>query len=308
MSEPESRRAWADFWSNGQGGTTTCLPGALQRIDAVQTATWQSFAYALTRRAHVLDLGTGDGVVLRKLQQARSDLRLTGVDSAPLLPRPPQGLTLRPAVSIEKLPFASARFDAISSQFGYEYSHTEASAGEVARVLKPGGRFLFIVHDRGGPILSHNLLRRNALRWVLSEAGYLNKASALVQARRFASLPTPPLFRDACAEASRLLPGQSAAGEFLQALFQTLELSRSASASEALAALAELESKARFEIARIDALDRAACDAEQLMVKVEELRRAGLSVDVPAVLTEQLGKPFAWVLLGSRLSGPGTSQ
>jgi hypothetical protein len=87
-----------------------------------------------------------------------------------------------------------------------------------------------------------------------------------------------------------------------------LELSRGASASEALRALAELESKARFEIARIDALDRAACDAEQLMVKVEELRRASLSVDVPAVLSEQLGKPFAWVLSGTRLSGPGTSR
>jgi SAM-dependent methyltransferase len=308
MSRPESRQAWADFWSGSNARPSTCLPTALAKIDASQTATWRTFALALPNRAHVLDLGTGDGVVLRKMQQARGDLRLTGVDSAPSLPPAPRGLTLRPAVAMEALPFGPARFDAVSSQFGYEYSDTSVSAGEVVRVLRPGGRLLFVVHRRDGPIVAHNLPRRDALRWALSESGYLAKATALVGARRVAPLPTPPTFRDAPEEAARLFPGQSAAGEFLQALYQTLELSRGAPAAETLDALAELESKARYEIARIDTLDRAACNSERLDRIIQELRSAGLAVEPQGVLTEQSGRPFAWVVAGTRLNGPGTSR
>jgi SAM-dependent methyltransferase len=304
MSREDNRRAWADFWRAGRTKPSTCLPAALEQIDAAQSALWRGLARDLPKRAYVLDLGTGDGIVLRKLAQSRPDLRLTGIDSAPILPPPPKGIVLKPDVALESLPFPAGRFDALTSQFGYEYGDTAAAAAEVARVLKQGGRFLFALHRRDGPIVAHNLPRRDALRWALGESGQLDKARTLAAARRLSLLPTPPSFRAAPAEASRRFPGQSAAGEFLEAILQTLELGRHAPPDEVLDALAELESKAINEIARIDTLDRAACDSDRIDFIVEQLRAAGMAVDAPASLVERSGRAFAWVLTGLRLSGP----
>lgn len=308
MSRPNNRQPWADFWSGSRTNSATCLPKALEQIDAAQSALWHGFAKSLAARSEVLDLGTGAGVVLKKMRQARTDLRLTGTDSSPVLPPPPKGIRLKPGVGMEDLPFASAHFDAVVSQFGYEYGDTKAAAPEVARVLKPGGRLLFMIHRRDGPIVAHNLPRRDALGWALMKSGYLDAAKALAAARRLAALPTPPSFRAAPQEAARLYPGQPVAGEFLQAVLQTLELSRGAPAEEALGVLAALEDKARNEIDRIDSLDRAACDADRFGILTEELRSAGLAIEAPGTLSERSGRPFAWLLSGVRISDPGTSR
>ena len=305
MNVPEDRAAWADFWATGGGAS--CLPNADDSIERAQRGAWHAFARGLPKGARVLDLGTGDGAVLRMLAEMRRDLALTGVDSAPTLPRASSGIKLRPNVPVEKLPFSAASFDAVTSQFGYEYGDTARAAGELARVLKPSGRLLLIVHRSEGPIVAHNLPRRDALAWALAPGGWFDKAKALVAARTAAPLPTPPGFRTAAAEAERLFPGQSAGGEFMQALLQTLELGRTRSASEAVGVLRELERRARNEIARIEALGRAARDQGGIAELGEELRDAGLVIDPPGSLSERAGAPpFAWLISGT--SGRGTSR
>ena len=300
MSGGDNRKAWADFWSTAASGGG-CLPSGHAGIEAAQRSLWEEFARALPRKARVLDLATGDGAVLKMLARVRRDLALTGVDSAQSLPPAPSGIKLRSGVAIEELPFPDESFDAVTSQFGFEYGDLAGGAVEVARVLKPGGLILFIVHRSDGPIVAHNLPRRDALSWALAPGGWFGRALALATARTAAPLPTPPAFSTAAGEAQRLFPGQSAGGEFLQAVAQTLELGRRRPAPESVEVLRELEGRARNEIARIEALERAACDGPRISVVIDGLRRAGLEVDPPGTLAESSSKvPFAWLVSGRR--------
>ncbi len=300
MTHADNRQAWAQFWTAKPEPSTAggCLPHALQLIDRAQRHIWQSFAHELRKGARVLDLGTGDGAVLVKMGQARPDLKLIGVDSSPRLPPSPRGVTLKAGTALESLPFPAASFDAITSQFGYEYGDTEVGSVEVSRVLKPGARLCFLSHHRNGPILAHNLPRRNALRWALAPGGYLEKARALATARRTAPLPTPQAFRDAPAEGQRLFPGQSVAAEFLAAILQTLELGRTRPPGEVLDVLNTLGEKAGNEIARIESLSRAALDPSQVASLVEQLRAAGIAIEEKEEVYERPNRPFAWLIKG----------
>jgi SAM-dependent methyltransferase len=310
MSGPDNRTAWADFWSaRSEASAPAGVPEALSEIEEAQCAVWKAYALELPRAARVLDLATGDGAVLKTMREVRPDLRLTGVDSSPALPPPPRGIAVRAAVPMESLPFADGGIDAVASQFGYEYGDTGRIALELARVLAPGGRLRFIVHRSDGPIVAHNLPRRDALRWALAPGGYLAKARGLLAARRIAPIATPPAFREAPREVQRLFPNQSVGGEFLEAVFQTLEMGRGKPVEDSVEVLDSLEKKARNEIARIDTLERSACGDSRIEALCAELRAAGLEVDAPSTVQERsAAAPFAWLVSGSRLSGRGTSR
>jgi len=301
MSTTDNRAPWADFWAGQPKSGGGCLPQGLRQIDAAQRVAWEAFARELPKGARVLDLATGDGAVLKKLQGARRDLKLTGVDSSNVLPQSPVGMTLRAGIAMERLPFAAASFDAVTSQFGYEYGDTAAIGREAARVLRPGGRIQFLIHRRDGPILAHNPPRRDALLWALAPEGHFAKARRFIQARSFAPIATPAAFAQAPIEAGQLFPGQSAGSEFLQAVLETLVRGRGAPVQESLEVMDELERKARNEIGRIESLDRAARDALQIEQLVEELRAAGFAMRNPGAIAESdLHRPFAWTLAGEK--------
>jgi SAM-dependent methyltransferase len=300
----DNRKAWGDFWANNaQGRQAACLPNGLREIDAAQRQVWQDFARQLQRGARVLDLATGDGAVLKKMREVRPDLALTGVDSAPTLPPPTQGIELRAGVAMEAVPIKDGAAQALVSQFGYEYGNTALIAREVGRLLAPGGALGLLLHRRDGPIVAHNLPRRDALRWAIAPGGYLTKARGLVAARRIAPIPTPGAFRTAPQEAQRLFPGQSVGEEFLTAVLQTLELGRGKPPHESLEVLDTLEAKASNEIARIETLERAACDSARIAEVAEELRGAGLELEPAADVAEQRsGRLFGWFLSGKKPS------
>lgn len=302
MTRTDNRKAWADFWAAKSGERQgACLPNALQEIDAAHRQAWQGFAAKLASGARVLDLATGDGAVLKKIREVRGDLVLRGVDSAPTLPPSPPGMMLRAGVSMERLPFRDGSIDAVTSQFGYEYGDTAAIAREVGRVLAVGGSLGLLIHRSDGPIVAHNLPRRDALRWALSPGGYLAKARALATARRVTPLPTPRAFQAAPEEAQRLFPGQSVGAEFLTAIFQTLEMGRAKPPKESLEVLDTLEKKARNEIARIETLERAACNRGRIDAISAELVSVGLEMDPAETVAEsRSGRTFAWWLSGLR--------
>jgi len=299
MSDADKRQAWADFWINEQRPDSRgCLAEAGDDLARIQAKAWEDFAASLPRAASVLDLGTGDGAVLKRLRARRPDLRLIGVDSAPRLPPPPSGIRLNSGVAIESLPYPDAGFDAVTSQFGYEYGRTAEAAAEVARVLKPAGRFLFIVHHRAGLVVAHNEERAAVLRWAAIDSGLLAKARSLSLARRAIPLATPTSFREAIAEAARRFPGQPVAAEVAQAILESLDQGLGPNAS--LAYLVELERKAAAELTRLDALAAAARDEAGAQCLVSELRHAGLDARNPEPLVIGQGAPFAWRLAGRR--------
>ena len=91
-----------------------------------------------------LDLASGTGLLLDRLAATVPDAHLVGVDQsrAMLLAgqphRPPRRLV---QANAERLPFASGSFDVITAGYLLKYVDLDAFAHEVARLLRPGGRF-----------------------------------------------------------------------------------------------------------------------------------------------------------------------
>jgi ubiquinone/menaquinone biosynthesis C-methylase UbiE len=300
VSRPPGEDPWSTFWAQSDNAQSRgCLPNALAPISQAQERWWRQFAAALPRKARVLDLGTGDGVVLKKLHSVRPDLKLVGVDSATTLPPGPKPLQLRAAVNIEELPFASGSFDAVVSQFGYEYSETRRGAVEVARVLSPEGHIGMIIHHRNGPVLAHNLSRRDAIRWIVEEQKLVDQAIRFAATRNTLALPVPPAFLRMFQNARALPPSQSVAAEIAQAVLQILHGGQSAPASEVIGRLRTIEAMASGELSRISALEEAARDQREIGKLASELSEAGLSILAPGLLSEGHGaRPFAWLISG----------
>jgi ubiquinone/menaquinone biosynthesis C-methylase UbiE len=107
-------------------------------------------------RGRVLELGAGTGVNLALYPEAVEELVLVEPDPhmarqiGPKLAAGPQQARVVEA-SAEQLPFEDASFDtAVATLVLCTIPHPEAALAEVARVLKPGGRMLFIEHVRSG--------------------------------------------------------------------------------------------------------------------------------------------------------------
>jgi ubiquinone/menaquinone biosynthesis C-methylase UbiE len=97
--------------------------------------------------SHVLEIGSGPGHVAHALIEA--GVRVTGVDFSAQMVAVAQrhypGITFQEA-NAEQLPFAANTFDAVVSNFVVHHlARPTVVFQEVCRVLKPGGRFAFVV-------------------------------------------------------------------------------------------------------------------------------------------------------------------
>ncbi len=110
---------------------------------------WQRTALDELTGTRVLDLAFGTGNMLVDLTMA--GLEVTGIDLSPSMGRI-AGLKLRraglsaPLVRgrAQGLPFPDACFDAVLSTFPADFVFSRWTLSEVARVLKPGGRFVVV--------------------------------------------------------------------------------------------------------------------------------------------------------------------
>ena len=109
----------------------------------------------------VLDVGTGEGQVAR-LARAAGARRVIGVDptSAQVAEAARRGGGVAYArAAADHLPIASASVDAVVACLVFEHIEAvDAALAEVARVLAPGGRFLFF--------LNHPLLQTPNSGWI----------------------------------------------------------------------------------------------------------------------------------------------
>lgn len=285
--------AWDEYWRGGAGQPSGCLPAALKAIDAEQARRWQGFARGLPKGTRVVDLATGDGVVLRRLSGVRRDLTLTGFDSARTLPAPPRGIRLTGGVAMESLPLRDGAAGAVTSQFGFEYGAIAAVAAEAARVLRPGGRLALLTHRADSPILEHNRGRREGLRWVLDERGLIERARAVLPALALGGAVTVEV-SGAPAEAERRFGAGSAGWELAEAVRRSVAV---LGVDGGRAALDELERLARNEVGRIDSLEGACRTAGDGAPIVDALRAAGLTrVTRDDAREDGTGRPFGhWI-------------
>ncbi len=258
-----TRAAWGAYWQEARADS--CLPGAPPAVASALEAGWQAFALTLPAGAEVLDLGTGAGAVPRAMLGVRPDLRITGIDSAPL-PEGGPGFVRMGGVAAEALPFAAGAFAAITSQFGVEYAPPAALA-EAARVLAPGGRLRFVVHHRGSRALAHNRARLAAMA-AMREAGLFRLA-------RMATIGAGDRAVSAAVEASLSAhAGQAIVHELPAALAGALRAPRP------LEAIGAIEAAAADEMDRLASMMRAARDAEGAADMARALGHAGLPAQV----------------------------
>jgi len=107
------------------------------------------------RRGTLVEVAAGTGVVTEALRKALpSDVRIVATDLNEGMLKVAAGRVRSPAVSFQQadaqqLPFTDGSADAIVCQFGMMFVPDKATAQrEAARVLVPGGRFVFNVWDR----------------------------------------------------------------------------------------------------------------------------------------------------------------
>ncbi|MDH3747383.1 MAG: methyltransferase domain-containing protein [Gammaproteobacteria bacterium] len=166
---------WSVFWQSDQ--LQSCMPVNEPEASDQLFSCWREFFDALPAGARILDLGTGNGSLATQAvsvsRTKRKRFSIHGVDLADIQPSRfvtsaanlLEEITFHPQTPIEKLPFADDHFDAVASQYAIEYSQTELSLPEALRVLKPGGRFRFLLHADDGVLKD-----RCRLQWQQAES------------------------------------------------------------------------------------------------------------------------------------------
>ncbi|MBP7998675.1 MAG: class I SAM-dependent methyltransferase [Chloroflexi bacterium] len=109
----------------------------------------------LRPQSHLLDLGCGRGGLVEQL--AHPLTQSVGVDPDWLSLKEHRLELPRAAAFSHALPFVASQFDLIFASWVLEHlPHPQADLAEVARVLKPGGVFIFITPNRRHPLIQLN--------------------------------------------------------------------------------------------------------------------------------------------------------
>lgn len=294
--EMEDARAWENYWRiHSQRGCVPDHPG----IASVLGDCWREFAQKLPRRARVLDVGSGAGAVLENLGKGRPDLQAVGVDSIGSLPRNPNFGSVLTGISMEQLPFEDRSFDAISSQFGIEYSDLPRTIAEVARTAKKGALIRFVIHNSNGPVATQGKSRRAGLAWALEESGYFQIAERLIAARAVSISTTQAALKQAAQVAAEKFPREPVASEVVLALLQIVQNRESVGAAASTQLLRELRDQIRSEITTLQALLRSAKDEGGIVGMADLLTANNAVLDRPRRIVEpRWGLAIAWLLDG----------
>jgi SAM-dependent methyltransferase len=176
--------AWTIYWRAGQ--RASCF---VNGVEVRFESTWRDLVDLCGSGSRLLDLACGDGAAARlcaeHAQRQGMDLCVTAVDAAeiPAARAPaPGSITFLGGVRLEALPFPDIMFDAVISQFGFEYADEAAAATEAVRVLRPGGRLRLLMHAEDSAVHRDTAGRQRRLLAALAGDGPVTLVRDLVRA------------------------------------------------------------------------------------------------------------------------------
>jgi len=289
---------WAAFWARqaNQGGGG-CLPGSWTEIEQAQKQAWNLFADRLPPGSKVLDLATGDARVLRWLKELRPDVLATGIDLAPQLPPPPPGVELRAGVPMEQLPFEPDSFDAITSQFGFEYGDPSKVGLEIDRVARSAATLGLMVHRGDGPILEHNVARAIQIHWVLDDRRLIESIIELSAPGLEGLKAAANLAGETARHGVDRWGRGSAAWEIPEAIRRTLVVGARGPRSKLVGTLHLIRDQARSEIGRIEALAKACEAADNRSTLLAGFSAAEFAIEDIRSVAESSGRAIADLII-----------
>lgn len=187
----ERKDGWHQYWRENR--LAACVPENPASAAAIE-ACWLEFFSALADGSRVLDIATGNGVLLvwadRVGRRTGRKFHLTGIDSAdidPLRFLPDHQNELSAAAffgntSAEALPFADASFDVVVSQYGLEYAELSSGLTEAARVLKTSGQLHWLAHGEDSVVVAQGREQLSAIDMLLADKGPFATMKAFVDA------------------------------------------------------------------------------------------------------------------------------
>ncbi|WP_286828911.1 MULTISPECIES: class I SAM-dependent methyltransferase [Kordiimonas] len=179
--------AWTTYW-HAANRLDSCIvrQGQQEGDQKAIFGFWREFVKGCPSGGRLLDLATGNGAVALRLVQAAADLgkdvTVDAVDLADI--RPESYLTeysdfanliqFHGGIDICALPFGDQCFDGAVSQFGFEYAPAAPAVAELARVLRPGAPFQFLVHHTEGALVTPNVEQVAEIKALLVPGGLVD--------------------------------------------------------------------------------------------------------------------------------------
>lgn len=205
---PQRQQLWTRYWASG--AVHSCGTSYGEHYGGAIAAFWRVVHDNTPDRSRLLDVATGSGAIPRLWRSWRTTDTWDAVDLAASAPLWVAGDSLdvrfHGSVRAESLPFPSASFDLVTSQYGLEYCDLTLAIPEVLRVRAPqGGVALVLHHSRSRPValarteLSH-------LEWALGPDGLIGACADMLGPAAEAATPhgRERLARDPAAESARL--------------------------------------------------------------------------------------------------------
>ena len=227
---------WSDYWAGG--ALHSCAGSFAGNYEGPIADFWRALLEELAPGSRLLEVCCGNAPLAKWIcdhtQLLQQGATLEATDLAQVspswltdLPSPlRQQIHLSGGVDATALPFAEQSFDLAMSQYGIEYVG-QAGLGELARVLRPGGKIAAIVHHQNALPPRYGRAELDALRWLRRERGLFDLAAQLIE----------PMARSRSAEGLVSLRGDAQAAEVRAAFNAELRQLQSRQADPLQAAL-----------------------------------------------------------------------
>lgn len=184
----ERGAVWSRYWA--RGAMHSCGGSYQDEYGGSMGRFWLQRFGGLPQGARILDVGTGNGALVRLFNQASEDVSAT-CDAIDLAQVAPAWLDHLPAArrarlrfhghcSAESLPFADGAFDMVVSQYALEYCRLDLAIPELCRVLGSRGEVAFVMHHAEGRPARLGAIEVAHLEWLLADAGLLRAVSDLL--------------------------------------------------------------------------------------------------------------------------------
>lgn len=291
---------WETYWQGRRDNATGALTGI--EHDQELARFWAGRLEPLPRSLALLDLACGAGTVLKQAS-ALGFTTLTGADVSgsaleTLRQTMPEIATC--LASVADLPFEDAQFDLVTSQFGLEYAGAEPACQEAARLLRPGGQLIAVIHMHAGAIHAE-VSQRAAFCQAVQASGFIEETTRLFRAVYSGDMQaTQAAMKAVAGPRDRLIrlkqPGHATLADHLLEGAARLWQRRAHYALEDVTGwLESMQAELKAFESRMVSMMQASQTEQQMSALAALLSQAGLE----AVQFDRLslgGRPAAWTL------------